>query len=122
MTSDPFDTHGEAATVPVADNRRAFERCASTRPFPRRIYNVEDYAPLDAWILDVSCAGLALLVPKPLPLGSILFVELETVPEAAPVKVWATVVRCQPNETGEWLMGCELVNPLSKARLEDLLV
>ncbi len=119
MATDQLEPCGEAS---LADNRRAYERCASTRPFPRRIYNVEDFRPLDAWILDVSCGGLALLLPHPLPLETILFVELETVPEATPVKVWASVLRCQKCETGEWLVGCELINRLSKARLETLLV
>src|SRR5207245_6890555 len=122
MALDTIDPRGETTSTPVASERRTWERWGSARPIPRRIYRVDDLQPLDAWILDLSCGGVALLVPGPLSAGALLFVELESLPEASPVKVWATVVRCEPDAGGEWVVGCELVNPLSEKQLESLLV
>jgi hypothetical protein len=123
MSADTtIESHGELSPSSAVAERRDWERCGSARPIPRRIYSVEDLRPLDAWILDLSCSGMALLVPDPLSEGALLFVELESLPEAAPVKVWANVVRCVPAEDGEWFVGCELVNCLSEKQLETLLI
>jgi hypothetical protein len=122
MALETIDCHGETTPTPVASDRRTWERWGSARPIPRRIHRVDNLQPLEAWILDLSCGGLALLVPSPLPTDTLLFVELESLPEASPVKVWANVVRCEPDPGGEWVVGCELVNPLSEKQLESLLV
>jgi hypothetical protein len=122
MALDTIDPQGETTPTPAAAERRTWERWGSARPIPRRIYRVDDLKPLEAWILDLSCGGLALLVPNPLDMGALLFVELESLPEASPVKVWAHVMRCEPVEGDEWVVGCEVVNPLSEKQLESLLV
>src|SRR5262249_11243859 len=95
---DPAPT---AADPPVA------ARVSSTRPIPRRLYRVDDFRNLDAWITDLSDRGVGLLVADPLAVGTLLFLELESTPDAPPVKVWATVTRCLPAEGGEWFAGCE---------------
>jgi hypothetical protein len=118
-----YPTRNEDTPAPVvSENRRGSQRSRSARPIPRRVYRVEDLRPLDAWIVDLSCGGLALLLPERLPAGATLFLEVESVPEAPPLKVWASVVRCAPDEGGEWLVGCELVNRLSEGELETLLI
>ena|SRR5947209_3923554 len=119
MSLEAVDPH-EAGAECSAENRR-YERALSARPIPRRIYCVDDFRPLDAWIVDVSRSGLALYLPDPLPEGAILFLELETLPEAPPLKVWASVIHCKRGEDGDWLFGCELINPLSTKQLQSLL-
>jgi hypothetical protein len=121
MSLEAVDPHEVDADCAAASNRR-YERALSARPIPRRSYCVDDFRPLDAWIVDVSRSGLALYLPDPLPEETVLFLELETLPQAPPVKVWATVVHFQPGENGDWLHGCELVNPLSTKQLRSLLV
>ena len=122
MSHEMLDPHGVTSTTSCADNRRTWQRSLSSRPIPRRIYSVEDFRPLDAWMVDVSCGGVALFLTEPLAEGAILFIELEALPEAPPVKVWATVIRCKPADGGDWLLGCELMNRLSEQQLESLLV
>ncbi len=112
----------EATPCPATAERRRAERAASVRPLPRRIYRVDDFRPLDAWIVDVSRCGLALLLPEPQAKGTDLFIELESLPEAPPVRVWASVIRCVPGDNGDWLVGCELLNGLSDQELQALLV
>src|SRR5262245_33378287 len=50
--------------------------------------------------------GIALLVTEPVQPGSLLFVELETRPDARPVRVWASVVRCTEAGESGWAVGC----------------
>ena len=122
MSLETVNPHEASADASAADNRRLSPRALSARPIPRRIYCVDDFRPLDAWLVDISRSGLALYLPSPLPEGAVLFLELEALPEAAPVKVWASVVHCEHDVSGDWLLGCELVNQLSTTQLESLLI
>jgi hypothetical protein len=118
MDAEPSPAQANASTT--AD-RRLWARAESSRPIPRRIYLVETFQPLDAWIVDLSQGGLALLLPRPLRMGTLLFIELESAPEAHPVKVWASVVRCAAAPESNWLVGCEFVNRLSEDELSAIL-
>jgi hypothetical protein len=113
--TDRPQTH---ASNPATADRRARARLESTRPIPRRIYLVETLEPLDAWIVDLSERGVGLVVSRPLPLGAVLFIELESAPDEAPVKVWAEVVRCAAAEDTNWVVGCEFINRLSADDLD----
>src|SRR5262245_41305634 len=101
--------------------QRAWPRSESARPLPRRIYIVDNFQPLDAWLVQVSQGGLTVLLSRPLAAETLLFIELESAPEARPVKVWATIVRCTATSDTDWLLGCEFVNRLSEAELRAVL-
>jgi hypothetical protein len=103
-------------------NRRACVRYRCTRPIPRRIALAESYTSLDGWLVDISTAGLGLLLDCPLDVGTLLFVEVESSPETFPVELLASVVRATATAETEWLVGCELVNPLSEAEVKTLLL
>jgi hypothetical protein len=120
MDSQDHFAHEDNRDTDTAD-RRAWRRADSTRPIPRRIYLVEDFQPLDAWIVDLSRGGLAVLLPRPVRVGALLFIELESLPEVPPVKVFASVARCEANPDGEWVVGCEFVARLSEEDLEAIL-
>jgi hypothetical protein len=110
-----------AENTTAAADRRVWTRAESSRPIPRRIYRVDTLEPLDAWIVDLSQGGLALLLPQPLPDGTLLFIELESAPQVQPVKAWANVVRSTRTDDGSWQVGCEFVNRLSEKDLASLL-
>ncbi|HYT91923.1 MAG TPA: PilZ domain-containing protein [Gemmataceae bacterium] len=114
-------TSSQANADTATQEQRAWPRSESARPLPRRIYLVDDFQPLDAWIVDVSQGGLTLLLARPLGAGTLLFIELESAPEAEPVKVWASIVRCAATSDTDWLLGCEFVNRLSEAELTAVL-
>jgi len=82
----------------------------------------ETYKSLDGWLTDISTTGLGLLLAKPLEVGTLLFVELESSPEALPVELLATVVRTTATPEAEWLIGCELVNRLDEEELQSILL
>jgi len=74
----------------------------------------ESYTSLEGWLIDISVAGLSLLLDHPLELGTLLFVELESSLKSPPVELLANVVRTTATTQDEWLIGCELVNPCPK--------
>jgi hypothetical protein len=113
-------TRPQANAATTTRDPRITTRSPSARPIPRRIYLVDNFQRLDAWIVDLSQSGLAVLLPEPLQTGELLFIELESTPEVAPVKVWAGVTRCTASADANWLVGCEFVNHLSADELEAL--
>jgi hypothetical protein len=82
----------------------------------------ESYCSLDGWLLDISVSGLGLLLDRALDAGTLLFVELESSPESAPVELLARVVRSAPAAANEWTVGCEFVNPLAEEDLAAILL
>src|SRR2546421_526560 len=121
MRLDRAPSQASAEQTITATDRRAWTRAESMRPIPRRIYLVDTFQPLDAWIIDLSQGGLALLLTRPLRLGTLLFIELESAPDAEPVKVWASAVRCGATDDANWVIGCEFVNRLSEGELTAIL-
>jgi hypothetical protein len=109
------------APTDVATSRRNSARQPSSRPLPRRLCAGDAREQLDAWILDLSVNGIGLVVDKPVEVGTLLLLELETCPQAAPLTVWANVVHCQPTGDGEYRIGCQFVTPLADDDLEVLL-
>ena len=121
MTYDPI-TLRETTATDAADSKRIWARYVSSRPLPRRLDVADSHTPLEAWILDLSAGGIGLLVNQPQPLGTLLQIELETCPAAAPLNLWANVVRCQAADAeGEFRLGCQFVTALSEGDLQVLL-
>jgi hypothetical protein len=103
-------------------NRRACVRYRCSRPIPRRMAIAESYVLLDGWLVDISVTGLGLLLGRPLDAGTLLFVDLESAPGAAPVELLARVVRATATPENEWILGCEFVNPLQEEELQAILL
>jgi hypothetical protein len=103
-------------------NRRACVRYRCSRPVPRRMAIAESYVLLDGWLVNISVAGLGLLLDRPLDVGTLLFVDLESAPGAAPVELLARVVWAKATPEKEWVLGCEFVNPLQADELQAILL
>jgi hypothetical protein len=104
-----------------ADLRRSWARYASARPLPRRLRVVESRQELDGWIEDLSAGGIGLVVGRPLAVGTLLLVELETCPPAAPVQSWAHVLYCRTSADRAYRLGCQFVSLLGQADIDALL-
>src|SRR5262249_57151414 len=102
-------------------DRRVWPRAGSCRPLPRRLYRTDTFQALEGWLLDLSQGGVALLLSSTPPIGTLLFVEMETERDAPPLRLWAEIVRSAPADDGNWLIGCEFVNPLNAAELSATL-
>jgi c-di-GMP-binding flagellar brake protein YcgR len=122
MSYKPVLLHESDATTSTA-SRRVWARYSSSRPLPRRLTVADTNAPLEAWILDLSAGGIGLLVMEYQEPGLQLQIELETCPQAAPLKLLAKVVYCKPadEDRREHRLGCRFVNPLSECDLQALL-
>jgi PilZ domain len=122
MLREPMPLPEGLAVNPASANRRACVRYRCSRPIPRRMSIAESYCSLDGWLLDISVTGLGLLLERSLEAGTLLFVELESSPEAAPVELLARVVRAIATPESEWTVGCEFVNPLAEEDLAAILL
>ena len=65
--------------------RRLWERLACTRPIPRRLTLEPNHDLQDGWVVDLSIAGIGLLLNTPLEPGEVLSMELESHPHCCPV-------------------------------------
>jgi len=109
------------ASSNVAVSRRISARYPSSRPLPRRLCAGDGGEDLDAWILDLSTNGIGLLIDRRLEPGTLLTIELETCPPAAPLTVWAKVLHSQATADGEYRTGCQFVTRLVDNDLHVLL-
>jgi hypothetical protein len=75
----------------------------------------------EATIRDISQQGIGLILGRRFEAGVILVVEVPRPTEASTHLVLARVVRVIEQENGRWLVGCSLVNPLTREELRSLL-
>ncbi len=120
MPPAPLPLH-DSAPGDLPRTRRIWARYASTRPLPRRVAVGPSGSSLDAWVEDLSAGGVGLLVSETVPAGTLLLVELETQPQAPSLQLWASVVRCEATDDGEFRLGCEFLSPLRERDLQALL-
>jgi hypothetical protein len=111
----------DSAPKDLPRTRRVWARYPSTRPLPRRLSVGTSSSSVDAWVTDLSAGGMGLTVGEALPAGTLLLIELETQPQATPLQLWASVVRCRPQTDGEFHVGCEFLSPLRETDLQALL-
>lgn len=95
----------------IRAERRRHRRC----PFVRRIIcslsaGDEESATWPAVALDLSEGGVRLAVAQELTVGDILRIRLGTGDQADDIAV-ARVVRIGAGSPGEWVVGCEFLEP-----------
>ncbi len=103
---------------PAAEERRARARCRSEVATAVRARDGAVCWPARA--LDVSHAGIALVVPDLLEPGEVLGIEVPAENGAAPSVVLASVVHARQHGEGEWVLGCCFSEELSDADLGAL--
>jgi hypothetical protein len=118
------------------DNLRAF-RAARVRPLPpdqrswrRYLCNIvtscesvnpAQQEPSSAKILNVSPAGLGLLVTRQFEQGSLVSVELPSSNGSPATSMLARVIHAKPQPTGDWVLGCAFTRQLTDQELQKLL-
>jgi len=71
-------------------------------------------------VLDLSIAGLGLATANPIPLGTLLNLELLDAGGRAVATMLASVVTARPAPDGRSILGCNFMGELSEAQLSDL--
>jgi len=81
----------------------------------------EDRAAETARILNLSHGGIGLMFPEPIPLGTIVRIELTPPKDEGPHVFVARVQQGGMEKQDGWMVGCEFVQPLSNKPIQELL-
>jgi hypothetical protein len=74
-----------------------------------------------AWVLDLSLTGAGLLLNRPLETGLFVVLRMKSTSGGQVFELPAHVARSTRTNSGDWVVGCELVTRLSPEELEALL-
>jgi hypothetical protein len=74
-----------------------------------------------ARVLNLSLGGVALLADRPVPVGTVLSLELRGEGGPARHSLLACVVHLTTRPGGEWVLGCDFLHDLTEAQLRALL-
>jgi hypothetical protein len=100
-------------------NRRATVRYRCAPATPGKVYVTDDQEFQRAWVLDLSATGVGLETVRQLEAGAFLIINLKG--RTKEYQLPAHVVHATRQPRGEWLVGCELINPIANEDLDDLL-
>lgn len=100
-------------------NRRATVRYQCAPATAGRLYSGDAHEFQLAWVQDLSVAGVGLVVSRPLPAGTQVHIQLRA--DAHVFQLLGRVVHATEQPSGDWLIGCELVNRLTNEDLDFLL-
>lgn len=101
--------------------RRATVRYRCPPATHGRVFIADSYKSAGAWIMDLSVAGVGLLMDRCLEPGTRVLIEIGKSKQVAAFEFGALVAHCTRQPDGAWLVGCAFVARLSDDDLEALL-
>ena len=105
---------------PPSGIRRTETRYLCGPATPGRLITDPNAEAVRAWVLNLSAHGAGLLVPHPLEPRSELHICLKGRADKT-YQLRARIAHCTKQVSGDWMVGCELLTPLSEDDLDDLL-
>ncbi len=115
----PLETGNEKKVHWV--DHRATVRYQCPPATPGRVILVADQEYQRAWVQNLSLAGIALQILRPLPVGTYVVIQLRSPVTKKRYELGACVVHSTPRPNGEWVVGCELQVRLTEEDLDALL-
>jgi hypothetical protein len=112
-------TSTEEARRQARGNHRATVRYRCAPATPGKLYIADDQEYQRAWIMNLSKTGVGLVLPRPLAAGILLVIRMRGA--NGPVDLPAHVVHSTSQSPNEWMIGCELLQPLQDEVLDTLL-
>jgi len=105
----------------VLRNRRASVRyqCAPATPGKICVGDCTEYQRV--WVIDLALGGAGLLMSRPLECDTALIVRLHGLASQNVYDLPAHVVHANQQSDGDWLVGCQFTDKLSREQLDDLL-
>jgi hypothetical protein len=102
-------------------NRRAFVRyqCGPATPGRVLVADVQEWQR--AWIIDLSLGGVGLLLSRPLEMGLDLVLHLRSDSQKRKFELTARVAHASRQPDGDWVIGCEFLQPVTDDVLDALL-
>jgi len=121
LSDDDLKAFGAAgAPADPADNR-AWERYPCDVRASCQTVSAPEETAWEARVLNVSPAGMALLVPREVDNGVLLSVALHGPNGGEPLTILACVVHVREQTDGARLLGCNFIRELNEADLKRLL-
>ena len=111
----------QKAGEPSGQNQRATVRYRCPPASAGRVYLAEDVEFQRAWLHNLSATGIGLLLAKPLDHGLFLTIQLKSSNSNKKYSLAAHAIHSTEQATGDWLVGCQFVEPLTDEDLDDLL-
>jgi hypothetical protein len=105
---------------PPQHQRRATVRYRCAPATIGKVLAADDQEIQRACILDVSLAGVGMLLPRPLACGQLVVISIRT-SAGAVYELAAEVKHCSEAPNGDWLIGCQLQTRIAPEQLEELL-
>lgn len=106
---------------PSDANQRATVRYRCPPASAGRVYLAEDLEFQRAWLQDLSATGIGILLTKPLQDGLFVTIQMKSPTTNKSFSLCAHVVHSTRQPTGDWIVGCEFITPLTADDLDDLL-
>jgi hypothetical protein len=111
-----------ARVRPLPQDQRSWVRCLCNFMAFCRKADSAAMEPASAKILNISAAGVGLMVTRPFDLGSALSVDLPIANDSdTPTTVPGRVVHVKPQRNGDWVVGCAFTQQLTAEQLRALL-
>ncbi len=105
---------------PPSGIRRSETRYLCGPATPGRLITDPETEPVRAWILNLSGHGAGLLVPDLLETRTEFVISLKGRSQRV-YQLRARVAHCTKQVSGDWVVGCQLLTPLTDDDLDDLL-
>jgi hypothetical protein len=102
-------------------NSRATVRYRCAPATIGRLYVADDHEFQHAWVLNLSQTGIGFFLSRPVAAGMSVVIQMRATESAEVHELCATVAHCTAQLTGEWLVGCEFIQPLPVELRDSLL-
>jgi hypothetical protein len=116
----PIYTLKEEKSLAEAVDRRAAVRFPCDLGSTCRPFALVAEAHWPGRVVNLSCGGVGLLLPRRFEAGTLLNVELQLANGARSGPLLARVIHVRYEQDGTWLVGSAWIHPLTPEELQDL--
>lgn len=106
---------------PAHGNRRAATRYRCAPATFGKIYSADLQHVERAWVLNLGKTGVGLMLSHPMSAGTLVVVHLRAQSGQRVFELPARVAHATCLAQSDWLVGCELIQPLEDDDLEAIL-
>lgn len=120
LSDEDLQAFGARRVKHGAGDQRTWVRFATNVTASYQIITAPEPRKLPTEVVNISATGIGLIVTQPVPVGSLLSLELHAAHGAAQRTMLACVVHVTGRAEGEWALGCNFIRSLSESDLREL--
>ena len=121
LNDDDLEPFGARRVKPRADDQRTWVRFPCQAQASYQLVQAPGAEKQRVQVLNLSANGVGLRNDRPIDLGRLLNLELRSPRGPFILNILACVVRTMPRDSGDWVLGCNLIRELSDQELKALL-